>query len=152
MKLRRYLAVLFVALGTAGCGGDTQSASEPSSVTVTSTAGAVSKPEVSAGTFAELDRLNDTFIARISSVPEIRRELMDRRGQGTRDLARHGQDVCQTLNTAAESGPDTALQVAGSMLELSIYMPSEPMDQYVRDSFTRIAAQVYCPDNPAGVR
>ena len=77
---------------------------------------------------------------------------MDRRKMSSSELARRGQDVCRDLNSAAGDGPEAALRVAGAMLELSAYIPGEPISDSVQEIFVRTAAQVYCPDNPAGVR
>ena len=165
MKFGIALVISIAATWSVGCTSDRPTALPPSPATATPPATA--KPsaesaaaptsetqEVNSGTFAELEKLNDQFVARIATVTDVRNELMDRRSMGSSDLAQRGQEVCATLNqpSVVESGSEVALDVAGDMLELSAYIPDKPMDKFVKDVFVRTAANVYCPDNAAGVR
>lgn len=150
MEYRIALAIPVIAIVTAGCSGSSPAAS---SRTTTVTVTASSTPQINAAFFTELERLNDKFIATVTGIPDIRAEIMDRRDVGTAEMAQLAQDLCMTmLSRPVEGGPDSVLLAAGTYLELSMYIPDEPMSHFTKTTFARIAAETFCPDNVAGLR
>ena len=149
MKRIIALAVPAIALALAGCGGSTTASTTTSTVTAVPSPA----PKINAAFFKELQRLDDKFVATVSAVPSVRAEIMDRREQGTTAMANLAHDVCMvSLAEPVDGGPDMAMRLAGTYLEMSMYIMGESLSDEAKRAFVQVAARTYCPDNPAGIR
>lgn len=139
-----------VIAGTAGCssGGSRtmQAATTPASTTTAVTAMGASADE--------------QFVARVSADRDIRTELGEGGYTSPDDLAALGREICSVpLSEPVDGGPARALLRAGVYLALKMKFDlADPVEERpgslsgsVRNDFVRIAAETYCPDNPAGV-
>jgi hypothetical protein len=143
------LVIVGVAAFASGCGSGVEAAPATTTITVT----APTAPQINTATFVELERLNDKFVARLSAVPDVRSEIMDRRDTGPTEMAHLAHDLCMVmLSKPVDGGPDAALLAAGSYVEATMWIMDEPMSRFTKSTFAQVAAQTFCPDNPAGVR
>jgi hypothetical protein len=78
-----------IAVTLAGCGG---SPTASTTITTTTTVTAPT-PQINSTYFQELKRLDDKFVGRVSAVPEVRAEIMDRRNKGPTEMANLAHEV-----------------------------------------------------------
>jgi hypothetical protein len=141
---------VLITVSLAGCGGSSTASTTTTTTTVTATS---APPQINTAFFKELEQLDDKFVARVSAVPEVRAEIMDRRNEGPTAMAHLGHDLCTyALAKAVEGGSDMALIAAGNFVDMSMFIMGEHLSDFVKRAFVQSAAETYCPDNPAGVR